>query len=363
MILVFISSVVKGFEEYRQAAKEAIESVGMRPVMVNEDFSSCPDSPEVVCTKGVRESDIFISILGERYGYEVSPGVSASKAEYLEAKSLSKDSFAFAQTDVKMEDKQVSFKKEIEDYHDGIFRDNFSTPGDLKRRIKKVLSNWKDNDAKFPDDSFKEEIRHRLEVIRESHASTARVVVAFWGERQSLKSSEIEAEFKKFFKLHDISSGYNSPTRDEYGKLTLITYPKGQIHDSCSQVRYYDDGLILFRFSPPTKNFYYGITNYILPEKFELILKTCFHLNSVDNLKRGHLIQVFVRLCNKTSYFDKPLTEESRTPPLSRQDDDAVIEEWKTFNPMRKGHYERWIDSWIEKVRIKFGSQQPWTLG
>ena len=34
---IFVSSVVEGFQEYRNAAREAIEAAGGKPVLVNED--------------------------------------------------------------------------------------------------------------------------------------------------------------------------------------------------------------------------------------------------------------------------------------------------------------------------------------
>lgn len=36
---VFVSSVVEGFEDYREAAREGIEAAGGEPVLVNEDRS------------------------------------------------------------------------------------------------------------------------------------------------------------------------------------------------------------------------------------------------------------------------------------------------------------------------------------
>jgi ABC-type branched-subunit amino acid transport system substrate-binding protein len=37
---VFVSSVIDGFQTFREAARAAIEAAGGEPVLVNEDFPS-----------------------------------------------------------------------------------------------------------------------------------------------------------------------------------------------------------------------------------------------------------------------------------------------------------------------------------
>ncbi|WP_411201673.1 DUF4062 domain-containing protein [Kosakonia cowanii] len=64
---IFISSLISGFEDKRDAVKKAIIVLGHKPVMA-EDFGARSDSPQVTCLKGVRESDAVILILGSRYG-------------------------------------------------------------------------------------------------------------------------------------------------------------------------------------------------------------------------------------------------------------------------------------------------------
>ncbi len=64
---LFISSLVRGLEAERDAAAAAIRSLGHEPRRA-EDFGVSPDSPQIVCRAGVRESDLTILILGARYG-------------------------------------------------------------------------------------------------------------------------------------------------------------------------------------------------------------------------------------------------------------------------------------------------------
>lgn len=65
---VFVSSVVKGFEEYREAARRGIEAAGGEPVLVNEDFPAQPDSPRNACLDAVDSCDIYLAIIGDRGG-------------------------------------------------------------------------------------------------------------------------------------------------------------------------------------------------------------------------------------------------------------------------------------------------------
>ena len=68
---IFISSLITGFEPLRSAARSAIQVLRHEPVMA-EDFGARPTSPQVACLQGVRDSDLVVLSLGDRYGYAVS---------------------------------------------------------------------------------------------------------------------------------------------------------------------------------------------------------------------------------------------------------------------------------------------------
>jgi hypothetical protein len=46
--VIFASSIVDGFRDYRQAAREGIEAGGGRPLLINEDFPSLATSPKEI---------------------------------------------------------------------------------------------------------------------------------------------------------------------------------------------------------------------------------------------------------------------------------------------------------------------------
>jgi len=93
---VFISSIIAGYEEYRNAASEAIQSLGHEVVRA-EEFAASPTSPQVACLSGVRSADVIVVLLGARYGANQPSGLSATHEEFREAKE-DKPVFAFIQS-------------------------------------------------------------------------------------------------------------------------------------------------------------------------------------------------------------------------------------------------------------------------
>ena len=78
---IFISSVIREFDEYRRATRRAIESLG-HTALVAEDFPATAKSPQRACLEGVRRANILVLLLGERYGAIQESGLSATHEEY-----------------------------------------------------------------------------------------------------------------------------------------------------------------------------------------------------------------------------------------------------------------------------------------
>lgn len=64
---VFVSSVIDGYREYREAACAAIESVGAEPVLF-ERFGGRDSDPYQAYLSEVRGSTVYIGLLGARQG-------------------------------------------------------------------------------------------------------------------------------------------------------------------------------------------------------------------------------------------------------------------------------------------------------
>src|ERR1700730_13126466 len=78
----FVSSVMTGFGDERQAAVEGLREVCLRPVIF-EEFGGRDADPEQAYLAEVEASDIYVGILGKRYGKQLKSGFSATQAEYI----------------------------------------------------------------------------------------------------------------------------------------------------------------------------------------------------------------------------------------------------------------------------------------
>ncbi|GAA2002760.1 DUF4062 domain-containing protein [Microbacterium ulmi] len=81
-IRVFVSSTLKELEPERRAARAAIEALRLAPVMF--ELGARPHPPRDLYRSYLAQSDVFVGIYGERYGW-VAPGeaVSGLEDEYL----------------------------------------------------------------------------------------------------------------------------------------------------------------------------------------------------------------------------------------------------------------------------------------
>ena len=82
---VFISSVITGYEHFRDAVAAAVVSLG-HEVIRAEDFGASPDTPQQACLGGVRDADVVVLLVGARYGAVQPSGRSATDEEYREAR-------------------------------------------------------------------------------------------------------------------------------------------------------------------------------------------------------------------------------------------------------------------------------------
>ena len=123
---VFISSVISGFEPFRDACKGAVTTLRHQTVMA-EDFGARPQSPQVACLQGLRESDLVVLLLGEHYGpVQPGSGISATHEEYREAKGR-KPVIAFVQAGITPGADQAALIGEVQNWEGGLFRGTFRT--------------------------------------------------------------------------------------------------------------------------------------------------------------------------------------------------------------------------------------------
>jgi hypothetical protein len=134
---VFISSVVGGFEHFRDAAAAAVRSLGHHVVRA-EDFGASPASPQSACLAGVRDADVVLLLLGERYGEPQAAGLSATHEEYREARDADKV-LVFVQGKVAPEPAQASLIDEVRGWEGGHYTASFTSPQELRDAVTRDL--------------------------------------------------------------------------------------------------------------------------------------------------------------------------------------------------------------------------------
>lgn len=191
----FISSLIRGLESERDAAASGIRSLGHEPRRA-EDFGVSPDSPQIVCRAGVRDSDLTILILGARYGAVQPSGVSATEEEYQEAKHLQRPVLAFVQSGVEPEPRQAAFMDDVRRWMGGQFTGSFDTPARLTELVVRGLHDFEVTRAAGPVDVA--EMRSRAEAAIPApgpfRTPTPRLVLAIAGgpRRSVLRPEELE---------------------------------------------------------------------------------------------------------------------------------------------------------------------------
>jgi len=162
--IVFIGSVSQGYQDIREAARKAIRKAGGHPLGF-ENFSALDKSSRNACLDGVRDCDIYVGILGARYGFTTPSGRSATEEEFDEAIRLGKHRLIFVEEVEEYEEKQRSFLKRAGDYQVGRFWKKFKTPEDLKDILEETL---KEALANLMKDSPVKELKERLsgEILR-----------------------------------------------------------------------------------------------------------------------------------------------------------------------------------------------------
>jgi hypothetical protein len=120
-ITIMLSSTISDMEADRDAIKRVfekypfVELVGAKPIQ--KSFASNP----FIHTLNLAENcDFYILMLGERYGFEIPSGVSATEAEFDQAVKVNPTKvLVFRKTSVSPEPKQENFIKKVGDYSKG----------------------------------------------------------------------------------------------------------------------------------------------------------------------------------------------------------------------------------------------------
>jgi hypothetical protein len=195
---IFVSSLIGGFEPLRQAARDAINSLGHEPVMA-EDFRAQANSPQVACLQGLRSAELVVLILVDRYGTpQPGSGLSPTHEEYLEARG-GKPILLFVQEGVDPEPSQTELLREAQGWQGGLFREGFRTPEQLRGLVTRAIHGYELAHASAPLD-VRELAREAESMLEDGQRDrgqggpTLRFALAGGPTRQLLRPAELEAE-------------------------------------------------------------------------------------------------------------------------------------------------------------------------
>lgn len=136
---VFISSTYLDMKDERQAAVEAILTAGHIPAGM-ELFSAGDESQLEVIKRWIRESDIYLLLLGARYGsIEPREQLSYSEVEYDYAVSLNKPHFALVLSDEALKTRSAVLEA------DGVERDNLEKLDTFREKVLSKVSRFFDD--------------------------------------------------------------------------------------------------------------------------------------------------------------------------------------------------------------------------
>ncbi|KPW17114.1 Uncharacterized protein ALO83_03115 [Pseudomonas cannabina pv. alisalensis] len=338
---VFISSVIKGFKDFRDAAKDAVETLDMRPIM-SEHFGARAYSSEHACLTEVDQCDVYILILGANYGYESEPGLSVTQQEFRQAVSKRKPILVFVQqTD--FDEKQAVFVNEVSDYKQGYFRASFSEPQELLRAIIQGLSRMEKSKSSFSERAFHERITEASSSRSYgTHSYAPRFEFAFLPQPTEQHAVHVASQrrddaFQNFHKLGlaKLKQGY-----EDWDDKAFTGLKSG---DTTWQV--FDDGLVLIEAdaSVPVEGRSVGLY-FVSPSHLSKLLLSCFEVAAFGS----GWYRITLKNLDMAKVEEPPVTAPtSYSMPMQRE---KTVSESHLFIPATRAMSEQWVQEAIARM-------------
>jgi len=147
---VFVSSTSRDLQEHRSAVRGVVDRLNLKYIGM-EDFEANPLAPAELIQQKVMESNIYLGILGMRYGFvDDASGLSMTELEYRQAVAGKKDIRMFVMDEdapikasmVERDPRQLEL---LNDFRERVLRSHacnlFQTSSDLAFKVEKTLSN------------------------------------------------------------------------------------------------------------------------------------------------------------------------------------------------------------------------------
>ncbi|MEC4748575.1 DUF4062 domain-containing protein [Methylomicrobium sp. Wu6] len=142
-IKIMLSSTISDMAADRDAVMKVfskyhfVEITGAKPIQ-----QSYAINPYTNTLKFAEECDFYILLLGERYGYEIRQGTSATEAEFDRAVKINPTKvLVFKNTSVIPEPKQEIFIKKVGDYYKGYWISDYEFTHDLQDLVENSFLN------------------------------------------------------------------------------------------------------------------------------------------------------------------------------------------------------------------------------
>ena len=296
---VFISSVIGGMRELRDATADAIK-VLRHSVIRAEDFGASATSPRVACLDAVRNSDAVVLILGSRYGDVQASGLSATHEEYREARDT-RPVLVMVQNGAAFEPQQQEFIDEVQDWNSGNYTQSFGTPSELKDGVTRALHELEMSLAKgsVDSDEMLERAIGSLEVEDGYGHSGPRMATAIAnGPRQTiLRPAEMESSTLERALLKVALFGSDPIFTSEKGTKTEIDGEMLILEQDGRCVCIQEDGTIDLAADLPRANT--GL-NAIIEENVEELIESFigFAVDVLDHVDETHRLSHSIVVAN-----------------------------------------------------------------
>ncbi len=136
---VFISSIQSGFKDVREAVRAATESLGKLPIMA-EGTGASPDPSKRTLLDRVAEADVFLLLIGPRYGQRGASGFSPTEDEFNEARRLTKPILVLIQEGERDAEQEEFIQRVRGTWEEGHFAPTFRDASDVGLLAVRSLS-------------------------------------------------------------------------------------------------------------------------------------------------------------------------------------------------------------------------------
>ena len=239
---VFVSSVIKGFEDYREAARNGILDAGGEPALV-EDYPGLSISPRTACLDGVKSCDVLVAVIGDRGGWTAPSGKLVVQEEYDEARQNNLRVLAFIQ-DVERDEESQRLVDKISDYVSGVFRLTFSSATELRAAVKNslepIIQHLKNPEVELS--MIEEKLKDPYEIYNEASLRfllTPERVEEFI-DPVSLESPDLKRQLLEIGHSGEVELfSYERPKRTEVGvnEIVILQSDEGRSWDGVDEIR------------------------------------------------------------------------------------------------------------------------------